>query len=317
MLYQLPQLSKLHVEFCLFPSRQSITERDPFTLPITDLSLLNLRRQVLRGGDHIHEGHHPFADMDDDVDHVLSLALAHNLRTLRVDSTADVFANVYRKRLGGVYVYTIPGQLQHLYVQRKQAVEGVVQPVYNTEQLYPGAVYSIMERCPTLTTISLAYPLPKHSTFPKPDALPNLTRCEGVLEAVMALTTGRPLEAISILRSDTPTEGILEMLARKANEHPGLQMLSLHCKTWDLEILDAICQLFPELRKLKITFDLREPGKMWEHRDYWSGVQPFEMFDALEEARTHPEFIHGSKGPDEVCLASLILPYILLNSPVL
>ena len=79
-----------------------------------------------------------------------------------------------------------------------------------------------------------------------------------------------------------------------------LQMLSLHCKTWDLEILDAICQLFPQLRRLKLTFDIREPGKLWEHNDYWNGVQPYEMYEALEEARSRPEFASGSRGPDEV-----------------
>ena len=308
-IHALPNLRKLRLEFCLFPSRNSLTARDHSTLPITELTLLNLRRQVVRGGDTALEGHHAFADMDDDIECALGLALAENLRTLRVDSTADVFGSVYRKRQGGVYVFNIPPHLESLYVQRKQLFDGTVQPTYAGEQLFPGAVYSIMERAPTLTTVSLAYPLPKHSSFPRADVLPNLTRCEGVLETVVAMTSGRPLEAISILRSDTPTDGILEMLARKAKEHPNLQVLSLHCKTWDIEILDAICQLFPQLRQLKLTFDLREPGKMWEHRDYWTAVHPYEYFEVIEDARMQHEFQTGSRGPDEVsaCFAEFVV----------
>lgn len=63
-------------------------------------------------------------------------------------------------------------------------------------------------------------PLPKHSNFPKPEALPNLTHCEGFLDAVAAMTTNRPLQAISFLRSDTLTEDILDLLQHKARHHP-------------------------------------------------------------------------------------------------
>ncbi|EKM56263.1 uncharacterized protein PHACADRAFT_140891 [Phanerochaete carnosa HHB-10118-sp] len=292
-LFQLPSLRKLHVEFCLFPRRHSITHRDFSALPITDLTLLNLRRQVLNAGRHGHDLH-AFADMDEDIEYGLALASAKTLRSLRVDSTADVFATIYRRRIQGVFVYNIPPSLSALYIQRKQVVEGVVQPIFHAEQLFPNAVYSIMERCPTITTVSLAYALPKHTSFPKPEALPNLTHCEGFLDAVAAMTTNRPLKAISILRSDTSPDGILELLARKARHHPRLQMLSLHCKTWDLEILDAICQLFPQLRKLKLTFDIREPGKLWEHNDYWNGIQPFGPHYLYRLEHLHTAYIYAA-----------------------
>lgn len=300
-LFELPALRKLHVEFCIFPRRPFAAPRDFSALPIEDLTLLNLRRPVVRAG----VGHdaHAFADLDDDMELGLSLASARTLQTLRVDSTADVFALVYRRRVQGIYQYNIPPHLSSLYVQRKQIFDGAVQPTFHAEQLFPSAVYSIMERCPTITTVSLGYALPKHSSFPKHDSLPNLTFCEGYLDAVSAMTTNRPLKGISILRSDAATETILDLLAKKAKENPKLELLSLHCKTWDLEILDAICQLFPELRKLKLTFDLREPGKLWEHRDYWNGIPPYEMYDALEEARMQREFMTGSRGPEEVSVA--------------
>ncbi|KIP01770.1 hypothetical protein PHLGIDRAFT_123068 [Phlebiopsis gigantea 11061_1 CR5-6] len=303
-LFHLPSLRHLHVEFCLFPRKQVTTPRDFSALPITNLTLLNLRRQVMSAGRNGHDLH-AFADMDEDIEYGLALASAQGLQTLRVDSTADVFATIYRRRQQGVYVYNIPPSLSSLYVQRKQVVDGAVQPLFHAEQLFPGAVYSIMERCPTLTTISLAYTLPKHSSFPKSDSLPNLTYCEGFLDAVSAMSANRPLKAISVLRSDTSTEGILDFLQRKAKQHPGLEMLALHCKTWDLEILYAICQLFPELRKLKLTFDIRLPGKIWEHVDYWHGIQPYEMYEALEEARARPEFASGSRGPEEDTVVSI------------
>ena len=316
-LFHLPALRRLHVEFCLFPRRQATTTpRDFSALPITELTLLNLRRQVMSAGRNGHDLH-AFADMDEDIEYGLALASAQSLESLRVDSTADVFATVYRRRLQGVYVYAVPPRLARLYVQRKQVVEGAVQPLFHAEQLFPSAAYAVMERCPTLHTVSLAYALPKHSSFPKLDALPNLTHCVGFLDAVAAMTAGiagatgpgvrAGIRGISVLRSDTSTEGILDFLARKAKTHPRLEMLSIHCKTWDMEVLDAICQLFPWLKKLRVTFDIREPGKLWEHGDYWHGVQPYEMYEALEEARARPEFASGSHRPDEVNVPSPLL----------
>lgn len=304
-LHMLPSLRTLHIESCFFPRKKNVTARDHSTLPITELTMLNLYRQVLRGGQpspRDDANFAQFADMDEDISYALNIASARNLRTLRVDSTADVFALVYRRREHGVYLFKIPENLTHLFVLRKRIIKNAVQPTYHSEQLFPIAVYAILDRCPTLTTVSLGYPLPKHQNFPKYNTLPNLTHCEGTLETILALTVGRPVRALSILRSEAPLENILDTLARKAQSHPELEMLSLHCKVWDLEILDAICQLFPKLRKLRLTFDVRKPGKLWEHTDYWDdALQPYELYPFTGEARGQPEATPVSHGPDEVC----------------
>ena len=39
---------------------------------------------------------------------------------------------------------------------------------------------------------------------------------------------------------------------------------------------------------------------MWEHRDYWTAVHPYEYFEVIEDARMQHEFQTGSRGPDEV-----------------
>jgi hypothetical protein len=297
-LHMLPGLRTLHIESCFFPRRQSITARDYSTLPITSLTLLNLRRQVLRGGHHGEDENHMFAEMDEDISYALDIASAHNLRTLRVDSTADVFALVYRKRDHGAYTYKIPAHLEHLYVMRKRIVKNTVQPMYSSEQLFPIAAYAVMERSPTLTTVSLGYPLPKHYPFPRGDSIPNLAHCEGALDTIAALATDRPLRALSILRSDAATEGILETLMDLSKEHRELQMLAIHSKAWDLEILHAITQLFPKLRRLRLTYDVRKANKTWEHGDH-SRPQTFVDYYNTEE-HALLDYGIGTHSPDEV-----------------
>ncbi|KAI0695030.1 hypothetical protein BC835DRAFT_986343 [Cytidiella melzeri] len=304
-LHILPGLRTLHIESCFFPRRQNVTARDYSKLPITSLTMVNLRRQVLRGGHHGEDENHIFAEMDEDINYALDIASAHNLRTLRVDSTADVFALVYRKRDHGAYSYKIPEQLTHLYVMRKRTVRNTVQPMFHSEQLFPIAAYAVMERCPTLTTVSLGYPLPKHHTFPKHDSLPNLTHCEGSLDTIAALATGRPLRALNILRSDAATEGILETLARLSQEHVNLQMLSIHCKTWDLEILDAITQLFPGLRKLRVTFDARKVCKPWDQVEFWARIgSRTPSYELAEDMPSQQDHANGQQSPDEDTIVS-------------
>ena len=302
-LHMLPGLRTLHIQNCFFPRRQDVTARDHSTLPITSLTLVHLRRQVLRGGRRGEDENNMFVEMDEDISYALDIASAHNLRTLRVDSTADVFALVYRKRDHGAYSFKIPENLTHLYVMRKRAVRNIVQPLYHSEQLFPIAAYAVMERCPTLQTISLGYPLPKHHSFPKRDSIPNLTQCEGGLDTIAALASGRPLRALSILRSDASTEGTLEILSRLGQEHTNLQMLKLHCKSWDIEILEAITQLFPYLSKLSLTYDEPHPSRPWEQVAWWTRAH-HGGYDTAGDARASSEQGVNSQRPDEVRVAT-------------
>ncbi|KAI0088936.1 hypothetical protein BDY19DRAFT_890217 [Irpex rosettiformis] len=320
-LHMLPGLRTLHIQNCFFPRRQDVTARDHSTLPITSLTLVHIRRQVLRGGRRGEDENNMFVEMDEDISYALDIASAHNLRTLRVDSTADVFALVYRKRDHGAYSFKIPESLTHLYVMRKRAVRNIIQPLYHSEQLFPVAAYSVMERCPTLQTISLGYPLPKHHSFPKRDSIPNLSQCEGGLDTIAALASGRPLRALSILRSDAPTEGILETLGRLGQEHPNLRMLKVHCKNWDIEILEAITQLFPRLQKLSLTYDEPHPGRPWEQDTIVSfgphylhrleHLHTVEIFDTPDDLTVkHPSFLYDDTfdSIDEE-LRNLVIPW--------
>ncbi|TCD71040.1 hypothetical protein EIP91_000539 [Steccherinum ochraceum] len=272
VIHHLPALRQLHIELCLFPPRQAVQSRDHSALPLTELKLLNLRRRVT----HVHEfagnngglmgiGYVPaadgqgfaIADLDDDLSHVLKLALAADLRSLHIDSTADVLGRVFTVWDNSVpgYVYHLPPRLERLYISKKAYHRGQVQPQFAGEQFFPDrALYALFSRCPTLRTISLECQLPRHTAFPE-NCLPNLRNVEGLAEAVMAMGTNRPLEAVSLLWSDNVLYGTLDSLGLIADGHgTKLKMLAVEIPKWDEEVLHAVCSLFPELRRLKLTY---------------------------------------------------------------
>lgn len=207
LLHSLPSLRSLHIEMCLFPGRSSCEPRDHSVLPITDLTLLNLRRRIqhLHGYDmHDNIGHgHVMADMDDDITHVLRLALAHHLQTLRIDSTADVLGRVYSywDSATSTQAFRIPAHLRSLYLNRKKIVPTEIQPQFAGEQLFPDrALAALFTRCMNLTKVGLSNTLARYTSLPD-GALPFLNAIEGLPEPVMLVVNGgaRPIEAISLL----------------------------------------------------------------------------------------------------------------------
>lgn len=215
LLHSLPSIRNLHIEMCLFPGRSSCESRDHSRLPITHLTLLNLRRRI----QHVHgfemhddNGHgHVMADMDDDISHVLRLALAHNLQSLRIDSTADVLGRVfsYWDSTTSTQAYRIPAHLQSLFLNRKKIVPSEIQPQFAGEQLFPDrALSALFTRCTNLTKVGLSNTLARHTTFPD-GALPFLSAMEGLPESVMLMVNGgsRPIEAVSLLWNENSRLG--------------------------------------------------------------------------------------------------------------
>ncbi|THH21856.1 hypothetical protein EUX98_g8263 [Antrodiella citrinella] len=338
VIHSLPALRKLYVELCLFPPRQAIQARDHTLLPITELKLLNLRRRVTQG----HEfaagvngalngfayitaanGHIAFVDLDDDLTHVLKLALASNLRKLHIDSTADVLGRVFTvwdNTLPG-YVYHVPQNLHSLHISKKAYHHGQVQPQFAGEQFFPDrALYALFSRCPTLQTISLEYQLPRHTAFPD-DCLPHLRNAEGLAEAVIAMGKNRALQAISILWSDNILYGTLESLNQIALDHgPRLKMLAVECPKWDEEVLHAVCILFPELRRLKLTFWAHGPredtivslGPLFLSRlPHLHTIQVYQTQSGQVNALpTHPSVLYDSSfGSIEEEMRDLVIPW--------
>ncbi len=211
VIHTLPNLRKLHIEMCLFPGRNSCALRDHSVLPITDLTLVNLRRRIhnVHGFEmHDDNGHgHVMADMDDDITHILRLALAHNLQSLRIDSTADVLGRVftYWDNTTSTQRYRVPSNLRSLYLIRKKLVPSEIQPQFAGEQLFPDrALSTLFTSCLELRKVGLSNQLARHTTFPD-ESLLSLNAVEGLPEAVMLLASGgfRPIEAVSLLWNET------------------------------------------------------------------------------------------------------------------
>ncbi|KAI0826317.1 hypothetical protein BC629DRAFT_1729847 [Irpex lacteus] len=282
-LHMLPGLRTLHIQNCFFPRRQDITARDHSALPITSLTLVHIRRQVLRGGRRGEDENNMFVEMDEDISYALDIASAHNLRTLRVDSTADVFALVYRKRDHGAYSFKIPENLTHF-----------------SSLLPPTPLWSAARHSKRYHWAILSLNITHSQTrfYSKPHTVRRWLGYD------RGLGVGSPLRALSILRSDAPTEGILETLGRLGQEHPNLEMLKIHCKNWDIEILEAITQLFPRLRKLSLTYDEPHPNRPWEQADYWARLHHQTGYETAADARAHSDQSTSPQRPDEDTVVS-------------
>ena len=86
-----------------------------------------------------------------------------------------------------------------------------------------------------------------------------------------------------------------------AKEHSGLQMLAIHSKAWDLELLHAVTRLFPNLRRLRLTYDVRKPSKPWDHVDYSRSQSSMDYYPMEEHTF---DYGTGTRFPDEVRMAA-------------
>lgn len=257
-IHALPNLRTLHLELCLSPGRARFLPRDHSILPMTELTILNLRRRVtnMNNFNWMANVGHALADVDDDVVHVLDLARAQNLRVLRIDSTADVLSRVFCvwNAANTGYTFNTPANLQELYIERKKPLRMESQPQLPNEQFFPDrALYAVFSRCPTIHTLSISQQFPRHTTLPE-QSLPHLRNLEGLSEVVLVAMESKPLQAVSLLLTESPQTSAMEVLGQVARAHPTLKMLALECDTWDEEVMHAVTQLFKELKRLKITY---------------------------------------------------------------
>jgi len=255
IIHALPQLRALRVEYCIVPPRDMNETYNHRTLPITDLALLNLRRRVA--------DHFGAASIEGDSISLLTLSLASNLRTLRVDSTADVFKYVFHGWQAEAQDHTIPAHLERLYVQRKQLIHSAIAG----ESSFPDTTfYSFLTRATSLTTYATYHSTPSHQQL-QPGALPQLRCYSGPVESVPGILPNRPIEALQLLRCTHGQTGALNhrdgisALTLVGKSFPDLQMLAIEFSSWDDEIMHAICQLFSKIRRLKIVFEAGGPSE--------------------------------------------------------
>ncbi|KAI0674694.1 hypothetical protein C8Q78DRAFT_967203 [Trametes maxima] len=253
LIHRLPALRSLRLELCVFqpsPGGQTLNHAD---LPITELTMVNLRRVLLN--------REPL-QYDEDITHALTLCLARNLRTLTVDSSADVFRRVFGAWDAPQRGWTIPAQLTHVYVVRRRLFAGEVQPLYRGESSFPETyLYHFAVQAHALRTLWTPLFAPANMTIAH-EALPPRLQCFAApVETAAAVAGVRALEALGIFKCGLGGREAINALESVAAKSSNLKMLMLELKAnsnpkgWDEEVISAVTDLFKGLRRLKIVYE--------------------------------------------------------------
>ncbi|KAI0646693.1 hypothetical protein C8Q79DRAFT_1111178 [Trametes meyenii] len=285
LIHRLPTLRHLHLELCVFqpvPGGQVLNHAD---LPITELTMVNLRRIVLTRDP---------PQYDEDITQVLTLCLARNLRTLTVDSSADVFRRVFGAWDAQQRGWTIPAHLTHVYVVRRRFFEGDVHTSYRGESNFPEAhLYHFAVQAHELRTLwTLAF-APANMTIAHEALPPHLERFAAPVETAVAMTGVRALEALGIFKCGLVGREAINALESVAANSSNLKMLMLELKGWDEEVISAVTDLFKGLRRLKIVYE----GPEGPTEDFLVMLAP-EFLSKLPHLHTLELYPHpGQKGP--------------------
>ncbi|KAH9930440.1 uncharacterized protein BXZ73DRAFT_47735 [Epithele typhae] len=288
LVHSLPLLRALRIDTCAICSRSPHPALNHATLPITDLTLYNIRRAT-RSLPNVPGG-------VDDLAYALSLAVAQNLRRLSIDSTADVFRSVFGVWDAPARGWAIPPNLEHLYV-KKGVVAVVERPsLFVVEHAFPDThLYHFCVQAKSLRTVSTPIFVPAQVPI-APEALPaGLERLCAPLDTVQLVAGVRPLQAIGLLKCGVAArEGIMAM-SSIGYSCPRLKMLLVELKGWDEEILSAAAQLFKCLRRLKVLYDGAGPSE-----DFLVSLAPEFLvnFPDLHTLQLYHQPPIGTKRPD-------------------
>ncbi|KDQ53722.1 hypothetical protein JAAARDRAFT_80566 [Jaapia argillacea MUCL 33604] len=243
IVHNLPSLRTLHIQGVIFTMYAAPGTQNHRELPITELTLWGLSNRQERN------------------ETPLLLATAANLRTLRVDSTADVFTLYNRASHTGargnlVPAVVVPNNLTNVYMRLPPL------PYDNLRAPAKAFVASYLE---FLRRHGSTLPLQRLSTSgairsdPLPDNyFPQLRSLRGHLDVVLPFlgnASHRPLETLDISEGIKTAGSLTDVLGQVDGAHR-IKTLCLSLPSWDTEILHAVAQLFPGLRRLKITYDI-------------------------------------------------------------
>ncbi|KZT66609.1 hypothetical protein DAEQUDRAFT_767836 [Daedalea quercina L-15889] len=145
------------------------------------------------------------------------------------------------------------------------------------------ALFSFLQRCPTITTYATYHCATQHAQLP-PGVLPGLREYAGPVGTLLGVVgSGRPLKALRLTSCTGPeaprkrdrdsadrSGGVLPnsvsgqreglpALAAVAASLQDLEKLDVEFAAWDDEIIHAIVRFFPELRSLKVTYEIGGP----------------------------------------------------------
>ncbi|KAI0363436.1 hypothetical protein BV20DRAFT_975709 [Pilatotrama ljubarskyi] len=275
LIHSLPQLRSLRLELCIFQDQFGSQTFNHATLPITELTLLNVRRRVV-------SFFLEQVSFDENLSHVLSLCTAHNLRTLTVDPTADVFWHIYGAWNAAARGWTIPSSLAHVFVVRRRLFEGEVQPVYFGENNFPEThLYHFAVQAPALRTLSTPIFVPPNVTIAAEALARGLKGFAAPVETALVIARVREVEALGLLNCGLESREGINAVESVAMSRPGLKMLMLELKGWDDEIVPAVTGLLKELRRLKIVYK----GNARPSEDFMVMLAP-ELLRKLRELHT-------------------------------
>ncbi|KAI0360246.1 hypothetical protein OH77DRAFT_1444820 [Trametes cingulata] len=241
LVHSLSRLRSLRFDFCVFqgahaPHAQAFNHA---TLPITELTMLNVRRNT--------------SDAER-LTHVLSLCTAHNLRTLTVDPTADVFQHIYGAWNAPTHGWTVPPSLEHVFVVRQDSNQEVQPAPFGGNNFPETHMYHFAVHAHGLRTLSTPMFVPQNVTI-APEALPaSLTRFAAPVETATVVAAARDVESLGVLNCGLESREAINALESVAASRPKLKMLMIELKGWDDEIVPAVADLFKELRRLKIVY---------------------------------------------------------------
>ncbi|KDQ53716.1 hypothetical protein JAAARDRAFT_209762 [Jaapia argillacea MUCL 33604] len=235
-IHSLPSLRTLHLQGVILPEYAPDSVQNNRNLPITELTLWGLDNLEPSGNARF-----------------FPLATASNLRTLRVDSTARVFAWIINKEFTGSVV--APSKLTNIYLR-----------------ILKGQPHDTLS-CPGLFVMSLLWFLGCHgSALPLerlsisgygqnvgclfPDVcLPPLSYLRVPLDLIVPILgkASQNLESLDISEGIVSTRDLTNTLSELGCSK-STRNLGLALKSWDEAILPVITQLFPGLKSLKMTY---------------------------------------------------------------
>lgn len=125
--------------------------------------------------------------------------------------------------------------------------------------LDPTDLIGLLSHCPELRFFKIYGPYDEWIDLP-PSVLPHLTTYSGPAELARAFVCGRPVDSIQVKLLDTehPSSEILRSLTQSTVPIRQLYLHGLLGQT--KEIFASICELFPALEKLVVSFDFVELG---------------------------------------------------------
>ncbi|KAH9848977.1 hypothetical protein C2E23DRAFT_841314 [Lenzites betulinus] len=316
LIHSLPQLRNLRLELCLFHEGRGgpPPPTNHVDLPITELTILNHRRCITN----ILFSHVSF---DGNIMPILTLCTARSLRTLTVDSSADVFRHVYRVFEAPAQGWPIPPNLEHVFVLRRRIFQNEVQPMYPGENNFPERhLYHFAVQARALRTLSTPTFAPQNVTIAA-EVLPRtLERFAAPVETAAYVAAVRNVEALGVLQCALGSREAINALESIATSRPQLKMLMLELRGWDEEVISAVVNLFKSLRRLKIVYEgearpsedflVALGPEFLPHMPYLHTLELYAQPTSFSRKAEHPSALYDSSfGSIEEELLNMVIPY--------